>query len=183
MKVRVEGLKELERQLERLSAAMSKGVARRAGIKAMEPMAAIARSLAPKDSGELAGSIVVSAKATGAGGQIGRSEYSAVMRAGGTRAEAVGAMRAARRAASGVSRAPDVELFMGPTQGATKDAAIKRIAQEFGAFKMVPHPYMRPAWDQDKMAMLDRLSAALWDEVQKAIGRVEKRAARLAAKG
>lgn len=183
MKVRVEGLRELEKQFERLSAAAAKGAGRRAAVKAMEPMAAIARSLAPKDTGELGKSITVSAKATGAGGRIGKREYSAVLRAGGTKAEAVGALRDARRAAKSVRAAPEVELFMGPAQGLTKREAIKRIAQEFGTFKMAPHPYMRPAWDQDKAAMLDRLKAELWREVEKAIARSEKRAARAAGRG
>lgn len=180
--VRVDGLKDLEKQLERLSRASAKGVARRAAVKAMKPMAAIAKSLAPRDTGELAMSIEVSAKATGAGARVGKAEFAAVMRGGGSKADAVAAMRAARAESPSLSAAPDIELFMGPTQGATKREAIKRIAQEFGTYKMAAHPYMRPAWDQDKGAMLERLKQNLWDEVQKAISRADKRAARAAAK-
>lgn len=181
MKVTVTGLKDLEKQMQNLSRAASKGAARRAAIKAMRPMADLASSLAPRDTGELAASIIVSAKAKGAAADVGKAEFAAVMRQGGSRAEAASALRTARRNSDAASGAPSIELFMGPTVGATKKDAIKRIAQEFGTIKMAAHPYMRPAWDQDKNAMLERLKANLWEEVEKSLVRAQKRAAKAAA--
>lgn len=54
--------------------------------------------------------------------------------------------------------------------------------QEFGSIKQAPQSYMRPAWDQDREALLGRLKVEIWAEIRKAIVRAEKRAARAAAK-
>ncbi|MFQ6777574.1 HK97-gp10 family putative phage morphogenesis protein [Cereibacter sphaeroides] len=54
--------------------------------------------------------------------------------------------------------------------------------QEFGNIHMAAQPFLRPAWDQDREALLERLRADLWQQVSKAIVRAEKRAARAAAK-
>ena len=45
-----------------------------------------------------------------------------------------------------------------------------------------PRPFMRPAWDQDKDAMLERLRVELWTQISRAVQRAEKRAA-LVVKG
>ena len=180
--IKVEGLKELEAQLERLSKAAGKAALRRAGVKAMQPMAEIARGLAPRDTGDLAGSIAVGAKAVDGGADIGKREFGAVMRAGGSVGEARAALRDARRSATASGNLSAVELYMGPTKPATKREAVKAIVNEFGSYKMAPQPFMRPAWDQDREALLERVKAEMWTEIQKAIVRAEKRAARAAAK-
>lgn len=72
MRVKVEGLKELEAQLARLSKGAARGALRRAGVKSLQPMAEIARGLAPKDTEELSKSITVAAKAVGGGARSGR---------------------------------------------------------------------------------------------------------------
>lgn len=69
-----------------------------------------------------------------------------------------------------------VEGFVG-----TNDPA--GVQQEFGNINHAAQPALRPAWSQDKMAMLDRLSKELWLELEKAVKRAERKAARLAAKG
>lgn len=176
MRVRVEGLKELEAQFARLSASASKAAARRAAIKAMEPMRVLAERLAPKDTGQLAASIEVSAKATGAGAQAGKSAYAKVMRAGGSKAEARSALQSA--SAEAARSAPNIELFMGPARGKTKQESIKQIAQEFGTAKMAASPYMRPAWDQDHAALLKRVIDNLRQELDKSIKRAQARKAR-----
>ena len=188
------GFKELERELEKLSKGMARGALTRAGVKSMAPMAVLAAGLAPVDTGELSGSIVVSAKAKGAGASVGKAAFAAAMRSGLGKGAAVAALRDARRAVDGGQGAPFVELFMGPTQAGTKEDAIKRIVQEFGSGpryhkktgKFVgispPHPYMRPAWDQDRMAMLERLKRDLWAEVQKSVARASARAAAKSAR-
>jgi HK97 gp10 family phage protein len=181
--VQLTGFKELEAELAKLSKAAGKGALRRAGIKAMVPMAKIASQRAPVDEGNLQASIMVSARAKGAGADIGKAEFGAVLRGGGSRAQATAALRDARRAANEGQGEPSIELFMGPAIPATdkRRAAIKAIVQEFGSMKQAPQPYMRPAWDQDHRAMLDRLKVELWAEVSKAVKRAEIRAAKLAA--
>lgn len=154
MTVKVEGLRDLEKQLLRLSAAAAKGVARRSAIKAMQPMADIATRLAPDDvvtpAPDLHTSIAVSTRQKG-----GRSKMEAF------------------------DGPTQVTVHMGPTKGGYPQA----IYQEFGTVKMKAQPYMRPAWDMDKMAMLERLRKLLWIEVEKTIARAEKRAAKLAQRG
>ncbi|MVX50862.1 HK97 gp10 family phage protein, partial [Rhodobacter sphaeroides] len=180
MRVKVEGLKELEAQLARLSKGAARGALRRAGVKSLQPMAEIARGLAPKDTEELSKSITVAAKAVGGGAEIGKAEFGAVMRAGGSVGEARAALRDARRAATDAGNLSAIELYMGPIK-ASKRAAIKAVVQEFGSIKQAPQSYMRPAWDQDREALLGRLKVEIWAEIRKAIVRAEKRAARAAA--
>ena len=169
--MKLEGFGGLEQQFERLKRSTGKTVLKRAGTTAMRPMAAIAAMNAPYDQGDLAKSIEVSAK--GGGNTTGFAEFGTTLRAGGSRAEAQTALRGARRAAGIGDNA--VELFMGPAEG-TKRAAIKAIVQEFGSVNQAPNPYMRPAWDADKHAVLSRLGPLLWSEVEKTLARVAARA-------
>lgn len=175
--VRTSGFADLDRTLSQMSKGMARGALSRAGVRAMAPMAVLAASLAPEETGELAGSIVVSAKAKGAGAAVGKAAFAAAMKGGLGKAAAVSALRDARRGANGGDGPPSVELFMGPTQAGSKKNAIKRIVQEFGSVNQPGQPYMRPAWDQDRGAMLERLKVTLWDEVQKTVARAAVRAA------
>ena len=70
-----------------------------------------------------------------------------------------------------------VEMFVGA--GPLSSAH----TQEFGTINHGPQPFMRPAFDQEAKPMLERLKAELWDDIQKAVARAERRAARLAVKG
>ncbi|WP_353474787.1 HK97 gp10 family phage protein [Salipiger sp. H15] len=164
---------DLEKQLEKLGKSAGRAALRRAGISALEPMARIARSLAPEETGELIESIEVSAKAKGAGAEIGRAEFHQVMKGGGTRVEALTAMRGARRAAKIAGGYSHVELFMGPEKARSKNEAIKAFVQEFGSAHVAATPYMRPAWDQDHQQLLARLKRELWFEVSSAMARAE----------
>lgn len=47
--------------------------------------------------------------------------------------------------------------------------------QEFGTFKMRPHPFMRPAWDANKGKALEIISKELWTEIQKAADRAARK--------
>lgn len=179
-KVTLQGFGELEAQLEKLAKATGRAALRRAGLSAMEPMARIARSLAPEDTGDLIESIEVSAKAVGAAADIGKAEFAQVMKSGGTRVEAAGALRSARRAAKMSGAVPHVELFMGPEKASSKADGIKVWVQEFGSATVEPTPYMRPAWDQDHQNMLKRLQHDLWFEISTALQRSQARAARAA---
>lgn len=55
--------------------------------------------------------------------------------------------------------------------------------QEFGTRHHAAQPFLRPAFDQDHRAMLDRLKTELWADISRAVARAERRAARLAARG
>lgn len=54
--------------------------------------------------------------------------------------------------------------------------------QEFGNRHHAAQPFLRPAWDAGQAAMLDRLKVELWADIQKAVARAERRAARLAVR-
>lgn len=64
-----------------------------------------------------------------------------------------------------------IEGFVG-----TNDPA--GVQQEFGNLNHGPQPALRPAWQQDQNAMLERLKAELWADLQKTIARANARAAR-----
>lgn len=64
-----------------------------------------------------------------------------------------------------------VEMLMGPKGGA------KSIVSEFGSFKDVAQPYMRPAWDGGNMRMLDEFGALLFARVEKSLARSARKAA------
>lgn len=70
-----------------------------------------------------------------------------------------------------------VEMFVGAGPLAAAHT------QEFGTINHGPQPFLRPAWDQDRNAMLDRLKAEIWADIQRTVARAERRAARLAARG
>lgn len=65
-----------------------------------------------------------------------------------------------------------VEMFVGA--GPLSSAH----AQEFGNINHGPQAFMRPAWDQDKMALLDRLKVEIWADIQRSLKRQAARAAR-----
>lgn len=162
--VTITGLRDLDAQLTRLSKAAGKGALRRSLKAAAEPTAAIARSLAPDDPEtggfDLRNSIKVGTK-------LSRSQAKAHRR-----------MFRDQRAS--------VEMFVGA--GPLPQA----VYNEFGTAPFInkgkfagtrnpgvrAQPFMRPAWDQDQRAMLERLKTELWKQVSAAIVRAERRAAR-----
>ncbi|SNT76715.1 HK97-gp10 family putative phage morphogenesis protein [Paracoccus seriniphilus] len=152
----VEGFAELEKALDNLSKSAGKAVLRRALKKAAQPTADLARSMAPVKTGKLAKSVIVGTRLDGRQARIHRRMF-----------------RDDKAA---------VEMFVGPSY-LRGDGGRHGHLVEFGTSKMAARPFMRPAWDQDKNAMLERLSDELWAELEKSIRRAEKRAAKLAAKG
>lgn len=69
----------------------------------------------------------------------------------------------------------DVVMFVGA--GAVPQAHM----QEFGTVDLDPQPFMRPAWDGGKDAMLEEIKRDLWAEIDKAAKRRARKAAKLAA--
>lgn len=177
MRVKIEGLKELDAALGELSKGAARGVLRRTLIKAGEPMRAAAERNAPKDTGALAGSIILTSRIDN---RAGKKEYAAVMKAGGSKAEAVSALRDARRAV-GVGES-FAEVFMGPAKSG-KRGSIKAMAQEFGAKHHQPHPYMRPAFDSEAQNVLNNIKGELTTEIDKAVQRARRRALKKAGGG
>lgn len=176
MTVRVDGLRELDAALGELPKATARRVLLRTLSKAGKPIAERAAELAPDDpqtgSPDLRTSIIVSAKLKN---PVGAAEFAAVMKAGGSRAEAGRAMAAARKAQPGGSFAM---MFVGPSA-----RQFHAHMQEFGTVHHGPQPFMRPAWDEKAQAALEVIKTTLGDEIEKTAARIAKRAAAKAAKG
>ncbi len=155
--MKTQGLADLDRALGELPKATAMNVLKRIAMARLEPMAARARELAPDDpntqGNDLKGSIAVSAK-------VGRY---ARWRGG--------------------KKANSVEIFMGPAGQNGSHAPPQGSLQEFGTKDQSPQPFMRPAWDEGKDALLDGIGKDLGDEITRAGARLAKKQARLTAKG
>lgn len=144
--VKVEGLRELDRQIARLKQGTAKGALRRSLRRSAQPMAELMSSLAPRDDDSakhMADSVTITSKLS--------------RRQAGLHRKMFADMRSA------------VELHVGP--GPYPQA----ITQEFGTYFHPPQSFARPAWDQDRMAMLERLKADLWAEITRTINRAAAR--------
>ena len=146
--VNLEGFENFERNLAQLQKlATRRAVARRALIKAAQPMADMAQGLAPVgDSNTLAPSIMVGTKLSKRQAPLHRKMFK------GDRAS--------------------VEVFVGA--GPVPSAH----TQEFGTVHHAPQPFMRPAWDRDHKALLQRLGELMAKEIDKAVTRAARRANR-----
>lgn len=63
------------------------------------------------------------------------------------------------------------EMFVGTNNPAG-------VQQEFGNDRHPAQPFMRPAWDSEKMNVLDGISVRLWGEIEKAAQRLARKAAK-----
>jgi HK97 gp10 family phage protein len=175
VRVSVSGLREVDANLGQLSKATARNVLKRVLTKAGQPMAEAGAALAPDDPNtgapDLHRSILVSPKLKN---EVGKEEFAAVMKAGGSKADAVAAMRDARRAAGG--EGSFAEVYVGP------DAEIFYAhLVEFGTAHSSPQPFMRPAFEQTKGKALDIIKSELGGEIDKAVARMKRRAAKKAA--
>jgi HK97 gp10 family phage protein len=179
VKVKVEGLLELGQAFDELSKATARGVGKRTLIKAAQPMVEMAQRLAPDDPEtgppDLHTSIIASAKIKNT---VGNAQFAAVLQGGGSKAEAVSALRDARRTAAG--EGSFAQAYVGP-RSTTKRAAIKAIVQEFGSVKQSPRPYMRPAFQSTAQKVIDGVAAILRVEIGKAAARARARALKKAS--
>lgn len=148
--VKLEGFKAVDDALAELSKAAGKGVLRRSLRKAAEPMAALAQSMAPDDPRTGGFDLRASIKY---GTRLSRSETK-------------------RHRKMFRDDKASVEGFVGA--GPLPQA----IQQEFGNINHGPQPFMRPAFDQDVMPLLDRLGKELAVEVEKSVKRARAKAAR-----
>lgn len=152
--IKVDGLRELDDALAEMSKATARNILRRAGIKALEPVAETARQLAPDDpqtgGNDLRSSIGVGTRLSPRQAR----EHRRQMRADGGRAF--------------------VEVFVGA--GNVPHAHM----QEFGTAHHAPQPFMRPAWDEHQDGVIDSLKTEIGAEIDKAAQRAARKAARLA---
>lgn len=149
--VKMSGLRDIERQIERLKPAGAKGALRRSLRSVGEPIAADMQERAPVDPD----------------GQQSLKKSIGV----GTRLEK-------RQAALHRKMFRDdkaaVEMFVGPSYS-LGDGGRHGHLQEFGTRHHAAQPFVRPAWDAARGSILANLSDLMWAEVEKAISRGEKR--------
>lgn len=167
--MRVEGLRELDKALAELPKSAAKATLRRVLKKAGKPIAIKAASLAPVDTANLALSIDYATRKPH-DHEGGRQAFGRVMRAGGSRDQAIAASRAAS------ANNAFAEAFVGPGRHP------QAIMQEFGTVHHGPQPFMRPAWDATKGKALQIIIAELAGEIRKAATRLARKKARAAAK-
>lgn len=150
--VKLEGFDEFERNLAQLEKlATRRAVARRSLLKAAQPMAKLAQSVAPRDTGRLANSIIVGAKLSGRQAKLHRRMFK--------------------------DDRTSVELFVGPSYLLGASGRHGHLV-EFGTAHHSPQPFMRPAWDQDHKALLQRLGELMAKEIDKAITRQARKASK-----
>lgn len=150
VRVKVEGLRDLDRALGQLPKATGKNVLRRVLRMAGEPIAQDMRAKAPDDpdtgGNDLRSSIGVGTKLSKRQAQQHRKMFR--------------------------DDKASAEVFVGA--GPVPHAHL----QEFGAEQHGPQPFARPAWDANKDAALDIIATQLGDEIAKAAKRLAKKAAR-----
>lgn len=154
--MKLEGWKELEEALDDLTKAAGKGALRRALKTAAEPLADKMRAGAPVLRGNLQRSITVSTRLSKRQDALHRRMFR--------------------------DDKASVEIFVGPSYTLGAGGRHGHLV-EFGTYKVDPQPFARPAWDADKLLLLDRLGKECWVEIKKSVARAERKAARLAAKG
>ena len=167
MKIKVQGLKELDAALGQLrTKAMAKGVIKRALLEAAAPMHAEAQSNAPSRADP---SEVIA---------YGKGPNRRERRPGTTQALVQIGDRLTRRQAAQARKGGKsfVEIYVG-----TRDPMAH--LEEFGSANQQPHPFMRPAYDAEAEPTIRRFVDTLSTELNKVAAREAKRAARLARKG
>jgi HK97 gp10 family phage protein len=167
MKIKVQGLKELDAALGQLrTKAMAKGVVKRALFGAAEPMHQMAQDAAPgrDDPNEKI--------------YYGRGANRRERRPGTTKALVQIGDRLTRRQASQARKAGKhfVEIYVG-----TRDA--KAHLEEIGSVNQAATPFMRTAFSNQAEPTINRFVDTLSRELEKAAAREAKRTARLARKG
>jgi HK97 gp10 family phage protein len=155
--VKVDGLRELEAALGELPKATGKNVLRRVLLARGKPIADAARAMAPDDERtkghDLRKSIGVSTRLSGRQKGIHRSMFK--------------------------DDKASVEVFVGA--GPLPQAHIQEFKGGGGGYpgEKGPQPFMRPAWDAGKGAILDGIAADIWSEIKKSADRLARKTARL----
>lgn len=142
----VQGVEETLAALREFPKATGRNTLRRALVKAVNPVAVVARSYAPDDpqtpAPDLKSSIAVTTQLT-------------------------------RRQRG--SKRDEVEVHVGPTRVQGRYVLNYASFVEFGTYYARAHPYMRPAWDRTKDIVFKILARELTVEFEKAAARLDRK--------
>lgn len=175
--LKVDGIKEFEAALEDLGKRLGRSVLERSLRKAAKPMLDAAKNNAPRDRGDLEGSLKIARQTTS---DPGKAAFAATMQATGDRTAARAALRDAYRTQGGAV----VDLVLGPDLA---DGGSHAHLVEFGTGprylkngkyvgEMPPDPFLRPAFDVESGPTIERLKPILAAEIDKAARRRAARA-------
>jgi len=149
-RVKVDGLRDLERALKELPRTTGKALLRRVAKKVLQPIAADMAAGAPVDpgpeGGRLSESVTVGSKLSKRQAGIHRKMFR--------------------------DERASIEMFAGA--GPLPEASL----QEFGAENFGPQPFARPAWDAHKSGLPDKIGRELWAAVKKSAARLARKAAK-----
>lgn len=150
IRVKVEGLRELDRALSELPKSTQKAVLRRTLMKAGEPLADSMRGKAPDDpvtgGNDLRSSIGVGIKLSPRQSRLHRKMFK--------------------------DDKASAEVFVGA--GPLPQASL----QEFGTANHGPQSFARPAWDAGQMRVLETIKTVLWTEIKKSARRLANKLAK-----
>jgi len=164
MDVKLQGFADLDRALQDIEKqATRKAVLRRALKKAAEPMAALAASMAPDDPSTTGFDLRKSIKV---GPRLSRSQKKAHRKMFRDDKAAVEMFVGA----GPLPQAGFVEFGTSPHINGGKFAGTSHPGTS-------PRPFMRPAWDQDKGPLLDRLGEEIAADLAKTAARIARKAA------
>lgn len=146
--VQIEGLQETLANLRELPQRIGRATLRKSLTKAAQPVAVVARSLAPDDPAtpapDLKTSIVVSTALT-------------------------------RRQRRTRPKQNEVEVYIGPARSAGRNVLNYASFQEFGRINQPAQPFLRPAWDRMQPIVLKIFAADLGPQIEAAAARLSKR--------
>jgi len=149
--VKLTGFAELEKKLEVLSKAAGKAAMRKSLKAAAQPIVVAAQGSVPVASGALKNSMDVSTKLAPRQAKLHKKAFR--------------------------DDRSSVEMFIGPSYNLGAGGRHGHLV-EFGTYKTAPRPFMRPAWDAGSAQMLTDLGKNIGIEIDKAIGRAARRAAK-----
>lgn len=157
VRVRVEGLRELNAALSELPKATGRNVLKRTAEKALKPFIEMARQLVPVLSGRLKNSLKISTRLSRRQASLARKEKKSYL-----------------EMYAGASALPHAHLV---------EFGTKNIKGAVRSSKGLPaQPFMRPAWDQTKNRVLEITKTELGKEIDIAAKRIAKKTARFARK-
>lgn len=179
--VDLKGFSELEKALAELPKNIGRGVARRAVKRAGDEMAQKQRDLAPVDQGAFRDSIGTKITTKNL---VGLAEFGATLRGGGSRDDAVAALRTARREAkaSGAHKGHRIAVNVGPASPLAPLIEYGTGPRQHKKGKstgvMPASPVVRPAFDNGVDQSIETIREGLIEEMDKAATRMARRAAR-----
>lgn len=129
--------------------ATQKSTLRRALVKAVQPIADAARAMAPDDPRTPAPDLKSS---IGIATQLTRRHRG--------------------------EKESEVEVYVGPTVQSGRSVLNYASNVEFGTFRAVAHPYLRPAFDSEQGNVFEILQRELTEEIEKTAARIARKQAK-----